>query len=186
MHAPLVGLMGYAQAGKDTFGAALGWRRFAFADALKTVAYDINPWVIDQWNDVWDLQTLVDQEGWDVAKVKYPDVRPFLQKLGMAVRTHIDPSVWVQAAFLNYNPAEPTVFTDVRYENEVDAIRSRGGYLVKIVRGGHTAANDHVSETLCDVIQPDFLVTAPDGDVAMLENKARMFNSSFFLNEVWS
>jgi hypothetical protein len=42
-HQPLVGLVGYARSGKDTFAAALGYRRLAFADPLKELALAVNP-----------------------------------------------------------------------------------------------------------------------------------------------
>lgn len=176
MNAPLFGLMGYAQAGKDTFGAALGYRRFAFADVLKAVAYDTQ----DEMG-----KSYIDKVGWDRAKQHEP-WRVFLQNLGVAVRTHLSPDAWVDAAFRHYNPSEPTVFTDVRFPNEVEAIRSRGGQIIKIVRTGHKPANGHVSEAYCDQVTPDFTVTAADGDVASLVRKAQLFTTSFFVEECWS
>lgn len=190
---PLIGLMGYAQAGKDTFAAATGYRRLAFADVLKAVAYDSSPlvWSGSGMYDPFEapdtyLNTIVDEYGWDRAKIEISGVREFLQRLGAAVRDHLDPDAWVRAAFNNYDPSVPTVFTDVRYENEFNAIRQRGGYIVKIVRTGHAPANSHKSETFCDLVQPNFTVVAEDGDVEGLRRKAGLFAASFQLNEVWS
>ena len=50
------------------------------------------------------------------------------------------------------------VYTDVRYPNEADFIRSKGGLIIKVVRPGVQPANNHVTEKNVDLIQEDVLL----------------------------
>lgn len=145
----IVGLSGYAQSGKDTVGQVLvehhGFARIAFADALRDVLYDLNPLVagdtaVSEW---------VDHGGWEWAKGNVP-VRDYLQRLGVAVREHVDPDVWVNAALRQIEPGGRYVITDMRFPNEYDAIVAAGGEAWRVERKGVTAANAHVSETALD------------------------------------
>lgn len=157
MRAPLIGLMGTAQSGKDTFAGLLGYRRIAFADALKQVALDCDPTFRPYGAALHHrLSELVGQFGWEYAK-KERGVREFLQNLGAAVR-QVDPNFWVRAAFAQYDPDRPTVITDVRYLNEVNTIRSKGGFIVRIDRPGVESPNDHVSEHEWRQVRPDLSV----------------------------
>lgn len=170
MSAPLFGLVGYAQSGKDTFAGYLGFRRIAFADALKSVAEFMNPVITPEYERL--SKYLV--EGWEAAKTR-PGVREYLQNLGMAMRSYAGESVWVDAAFKNYDPALPTVFTDVRFQDEYDAIRARGGQIIRIVREGQKPANGHVSEQLASEDYgpyADYTLYAPWDGVLHLEAHA--------------
>lgn len=159
MRAPLVGLMGTAQSGKDTFAGLLGYRRIAFADVLKQMALRCDPAFYLDGYDWYGLNTIVDMHGWEYAKA-VPGVREFLQNLGAAVR-HYDQGFWVRAALHGvdgYDPSKPTVITDVRYINEVQAIRARGGFIVRIDRPGVESPNNHVSEHEWRSVTPDLSV----------------------------
>lgn len=121
----LIGMIGFAGAGKDTAAEALlgrGFERRAFADALKAVALAM---------------------GWD--GVKDERGRRFLQDLGLACREHIHERVWLDAALRDIEGRD-VVITDVRFLNEAEAVREAGGILVRVVRPGVGPANDHVSE----------------------------------------
>mgnify|MGYP006281976585 CR=1 FL=1 len=78
----IIGLAGYAGAGKDTAGDILiqkhDYMRIAFADKIRAFIYDINPQV-----GSLTLQEVVAKDGWDVAK-QIPEVRRLLQDTGIA------------------------------------------------------------------------------------------------------
>lgn len=140
----IVGLTGYAGAGKDTAADWLvrhrGFTRVAFADGVKELALRLGgP----------GLRADVEAVGWDELK-RDPGVRERLQDIGLAVREVIGADVWVRAAF-DRMPAEGRfVVTDVRFLNELEAIRSAGGKVVRIERPGTGPANGHVSEVGLD------------------------------------
>lgn len=165
----LIGLMGYAQSGKDTAAAALikqGYRRVAFADALRDMLYAINPIThIEQDHLNWQcideirLQYVVDRHGWDFAKQVLPEVRELLQRLGTeAGRKVLGDGIWVDTAMAKVKPGGKYVITDVRFPNEAEAIRAAGGQLIRIIRPGCGPVNNHPSETALDGLEADVTV----------------------------
>ena len=95
-------------------------------------------------------------------KVQYT-VRQLLQEVGTdAMRNVIHPNVWVNALFADYIPVQyhdggifynkkeyPNwIITDVRFPNEAEAIKSRGGVLIRVERNKDTGT--HPSETALD------------------------------------
>lgn len=168
----IVGLTGKYGSGKDTVGSILvedfGYQRIAFADALKTVFEDIDPLVALQGSAVNYSQWLEECNGdREVAKT-HPDVRRYLQVIGVAVRTQ-DPDFWLRVARIeHFSENHPVVVTDVRFPNEVDHIYSLGGIVMRVVRQGYTG-DDHTSETALDsYILPEI---RNDGTVEELRSK---------------
>ena len=159
MSSPLVGLVGYAQAGKDTFAGYLGFKRLAFADKLRDVAYDGSPWYREQ----------VLKYGYEWSKANVHGFREFLQDFGMAVREHFGEDTWVNAAFNDYDPSVATVFTDVRFPNEIARIKAEGGIIVRIDRVGHAPANTHISEHAWQATRPDEHYVFADGALHHME-----------------
>jgi len=146
----LIGLSGYAQSGKDTAAAVLrevGYERIAFADTLRSAVYALNPLMPDGRR----VQDVVDEMGWDRAKVNFTEIRTLLQKMGTEVgRNLLGENIWVDTALAGLDQSRKYVVTDCRFPNEADAIRSRGGIVLRIARTGVTKANDHPSETSLD------------------------------------
>jgi hypothetical protein len=195
---PLIGLIGKKRVGKDTFAAVLveefGFARVAFADPLKAMALTIDPWALpgDEHRLFMRLTDLIDDEGWEVAKEEYPEVRRFLQRLGDGVR-QFDPEFWVGAGMYAADIArrgvfahrnadyyaegkspKPVVITDVRYPNEADAIRDAGGTLIRIVRPDADDGDTHASETALDGYAADTVVSN-QGSLDLLTWSARQF-----------
>jgi len=148
-----IGLIGLAGSGKDTAAEALGefgyWKA-AFANHLKQLAYEFG----------WDGQK--DERG-----------RALLQDLGMAARRY-NPNFWIeQLTWPTKSRAHnlPQVFTDVRFQNEADYVRSIGGIIVRIVRPGIISGN-HESELKQSEIAAD-LEIVNDGTIEDLHNKIR-------------
>lgn len=163
----IIGLAGYAGAGKDTVGDILiqkyGYRRVAFADKIRSFLYDINPQI-----GSLTLQTIVNESGWDIAKIN-PEVRRLLQDTGIAGRNLLGEDIWIweslgevvySAANTNADGGtsgsieEKIVVTDVRFENEAKFIKDFGGQVWQVVREGVKPYNDHISEV--DLIGYDF------------------------------
>jgi hypothetical protein len=126
-----VGFIGLAGSGKDTAALALtarGWRRKAFADHLKSLAFSF---------------------GWD----GYKDAkgRKLLQDLGMAARAYNE-NFWIDQAYYGLTSISenfskiPMVWTDVRFENEAEFIRKRGGIIIRIKRPEQISRDQHESE----------------------------------------
>lgn len=145
-----IGLIGLAGSGKDTAADALMFThcRCSFASRLKRIARMLG------WNGEKD------ERG-----------RAFLQDLGMAVR-RFDEDTWIRLLREEISPPiQQFVFTDVRFQNEVDFVRSIGGIIVRIVRPGIIAQN-HESELKQAEIAADIEVVN-DGTIEDLHNKIR-------------
>lgn len=162
----VIGVFGSAGAGKDTLASTLvtlGYERVAFADRLKAVALSCDPWIRRPKanNGYSRLSHIVEMVGWEVAKTAFPEVRKFLQDLGVAVRDNVGQHVWVDAA-LRSAEGKNIVITDVRFPNEFEAVRAAGGKLVRIDRPDHgvlTAdAAKHISETAWRNETPDYVI----------------------------
>ncbi|MGP3686216.1 hypothetical protein ACTVZO_16170 [Streptomyces sp. IBSNAI002] len=151
---PLVGFAGAARSGKDTAADVLlsaGWQRKAFADKVKEMLYALDPLMVEKEyaEGVTSLRYEVDGYGWETTKDVYPEVRRYLQQLGTeGGRAVLGENVWVDALLRDYESWGPTVITDVRFPNEADAIRSRGGLVLLVERAGqdHIAHAGHASE----------------------------------------
>ncbi len=82
-------------------------------------------------------------------------VREFLQKLGTeSIRDVIHPNAWVTALMCDYRPKKLSeyypskwIVTDVRFPNEAQAIKDKGGLLIRVDRPGVRPINLHPSET---------------------------------------
>ncbi|WP_188187573.1 hypothetical protein [Nonomuraea sp. SYSU D8015] len=162
----IIGLSGYAGAGKDTVADLLvrehGYRKFAFADRLKELLLEIDP-IIDApgFEDTrgvpldWScrrVSDLVEDLGWDDAKRKFPEVRRLLQVTGEAVKSLINPYVWVGQVLEQLPNSGRVVISDVRFLHEAKALSDRVHMLrgqfkvVRVHRDGVGPVNDHVSE----------------------------------------
>ena len=147
----IVGLTGYARSGKDSIAHTLvnkyGFERVAFADPIRELLYALNPIVGFDWDGGgWDLRSVVDIDGWDNAKLN-PTIRRLLQTLGVGARNIIDEEIWVIKALRTMSGDGNYVVTDVRFENEIVALRFLGAQIWRVERPGVTAVNDHISET---------------------------------------
>lgn len=140
----IVGLTGRAQHGKDFTARVLaefGFKRYAFADQLKSMALVLNPYIDSKYT--LRLYQLVQDQGWDGAK-ENPEVRRFLQVLGTeGVREHLGEDAWVAALekHIRDDTGDPNfyarniVITDVRFPNEARWVtRNQGGVLWRIRR----------------------------------------------------
>lgn len=149
----IVGLMGYAQSGKDEVAKILvnkfEFERRAFADKIRDMLYDMNPMVGGE-----PIQMRVDADGWDKAK-QHPEVRRLMQVLGVAARQHLSESVWISPALSNMSMTSRYVISDVRFSNEAYMIRALGGEIWRIDRPGIGPANKHVSEKQLESISAD-------------------------------
>lgn len=168
----LIGLTGYAGAGKDAVATHLtercGFTRVAFADALRSSLYALNP-IIGPTR----LQEHVDAVGWDAAKA-HPEVRALLQRLGTeAGRNVLGTDIWVDAAMRYADLWEHCVISDCRFPNEAAAVIIRKGHLVRVVRPGVEAVNGHISEHALDAF-PAAVTIHNDGTLGDLGVKVEL------------
>ena len=163
----VIGVAGVAQSGKSTLGELVaqhnGFHHHNFADIMRDFLYAVNPLVTTNIIDINEdgendgeydvvmtdsrVRDIVDAIGWDRAKVEYPEVRQLMQRLGTeAGRNLFGENFWVDQFFSTHKVGS-LIVTDVRFPNEAQAIKDRGGIIVRIKRDGYEAVNGHISET---------------------------------------
>ena len=179
----IVGVTGHARHGKDSIGNILrdeyGFRKYAFADQLKSMALALNPLIpvqpprddLQEAVYVTRLADLVSRRGWETAKM-LDEVRRFLQVLGTeGVRGHLGEDAWIRALERRIDEdaaaedASPNiVITDVRFPNEAKAIRDRGGEIWRVRRYGfdNGLGTDHDSERFVDYLPAKYTLVAKD------------------------
>jgi dephospho-CoA kinase len=168
----IIGLSGYAQVGKDTVAQILveeyGYSRIGFADIIRNACYRLNPIVTLEG---LRLAHVVDLEGWDIAK-QLPEVRRILQVMGTEVgRDLIDPQIWVELTLHNTSKKDKIVIPDVRFKNEAEEIKWRGGQIWRVSRiDKDSPVNLHRSETEMDSWSFDHYV-ANNGTIEDLQDE---------------
>ena len=160
----IIGISGKAGSGKDTAAKMLEvlyanpdisyedfsnrkYKNFAdiqivhFADILKEtvqVLFGIGEW---ETNTQEGKKTTIEWIG--------KTVRELLQGVGQGLRDAIDPNLWIKVLFANTENWSNYIIADVRYPNELDAIKERNGVLLRIDRKDAGAGN-HSSEIALD------------------------------------
>jgi len=132
----IIGLAGRAGSGKSTcanFLESKGFKKDAYAKIMKeAVAVMFGVPLSTLLGDI-TVKSQVDPY-WDMT------YRHMLQQFGTeACRKTFGGDVWEKALWRQYTyplmrPAEGLVIEDVRFPNEAEAIRHRGGFVIEIVR----------------------------------------------------
>jgi len=141
----LIGVIGKAGAGKDTFAKYFidrGWKRYGFADPLKRMlecAFDIDPAVWD------DHETKERKIPWLGRSPRY-----LAQTIGTEWgRNLVHPDVWLLLAEQVMIKEPKLIIPDVRFDNEAQWILRNGGTLIMVQKdeqwavdnGGHASEN---------------------------------------------
>lgn len=157
----IVGLAGRAGSGKTTAAAAIvarhpGFRRVRFADPIKRMCRELG---------LTDAQVDGDEKELPMKLLCGHTPRFAMQSLGTEWgRNMIGEGLWINALMVAardlLNQGLSVVVDDVRFPNEVEAIRRMGGVLVRIVRpdSNPPAGGEHMSERLVDMLDVDHVV----------------------------
>lgn len=141
----IIGICGFIGSGKDTIADYLvnlhGFRRESFANSLKDAVAQVFGWdrtMLEgrtkqsrEWRDQVDP--------WWADRLNMPELTPrlMLQLWGTEVcRRGFHDDIWI-ASLENKlrNSRDDVVISDCRFPNEIRAIRSAGGQVVRVVRG---------------------------------------------------
>jgi len=181
----LVGLCGGIGAGKGTVANHLerthGFTTLSFATPLKEMVRDLF-----RLEDRHVFGTQEDKAE-PLPHVTGPDGQPrtarkLLEHMGTEGVRAMDPQWWVKLAMFRAQDARVkghhVVFDDVRFGNEIDAIRAAGGSIWVLERLGNPhGGTGHASDLewrskVQDCYASGFCIAAPDGDLDGLRRMA--------------
>lgn len=163
----LIGLTGVMGSGKDTAGQfiidyihslRMRARRDAFADRLKVSAAKAIGFELADDAECISLMNEIKVNGEITVRIPRDEQytapyehtisgRSFLQYYGTeAHRDVFGYDFWVDAVLSGYDIREVLVVTDVRFDNEAQAVRDKGGVIWEVKRPGIRTAHAHPSE----------------------------------------
>jgi len=158
----LLGFCGPAQAGKTTAACTVvgrfpGWTRISFADPLRAMlrALGLTP------------EDMSDRKEEPMAILCGRTPRYALQTLGTEWgRRLVGDDIWLRAAEQRVKhllcAGHSVVIDDVRFDNEAEMIRERGGRVVLLARPGFSASRAHASEAGVHEHLVDHVIEAAD------------------------
>jgi hypothetical protein len=179
-----------------------GWEIKKWAGKLKDIASLLTGIPVESFEDQEFKKTLLGPE-WgtvtlnplnsipvfsDIQFNSLMSVREFLQKLGTdAIRDGLHTNAWVNALMAGYKPGPfyPDVaiekhaklpnwiITDTRFPNEAQAIKDKGGIVIRVDRPGVKPINDHPSEVGLDDWKFDYKI-ANVSDIKALSLSVRI------------
>ena len=157
----IIGITGHARHGKDSVADVIvkyfGYHKCALADVMKEACR-----VIFGWTDAHlygDLKDVVDKKygvsprhalqslGTEWGQYKLSEYDSFAEVTGR--------KLWVNSLLNRVNG--DTVISDVRFPHEADAIRERGGFIIRVNRD-YEVDLSHESERSIEDITPDFTI----------------------------
>lgn len=184
----LIGISGLARSGKNVTASLINeilienkkeqYKEKAFAYLVKKFCSELTGIPIEGWETEEDKNTELGPE-WAVynelgMKVKITR-RKFMQRLGTgAITSHLHPNAFINQMFLNYDPSNLLLITDIRFMNELTAVqKDRNGFIIRIQKPGNKQLND-VSETELDKYTGwDYLIIN-DGTKEELKAKVKL------------
>lgn len=139
----IIGLIGFAGSGKGTAADFLvqkqGFTKLAFADAVKDATAAIFGWPRNLLEGDTDESRKFREtkDEWWSERFEYDfSPRLALQMMGTeAGRDVFHSDLWIHALSKKISMYKNVVIADVRFPNEIEAIRNMGGFIVRIKRG---------------------------------------------------
>jgi len=164
MKPTVVGIIGNQGAGKDAICNYLretkGFIKVGFSDPIYELLWEMNP-AIEVCSDYFiRYRKAKSAFGQDGAKRHYPEIRRWLQIIGTEYgRNVFGQYCWIRALDARIKDSPLVAIRDVRFENEIDYIRARGGFIVH-VESNRAPERDtsHDSEKLVFADHADYTV----------------------------
>lgn len=158
----VIGICGYKGSGKSTVAKHLvnehGFMPINFKDALVSE-------VIAKFTEVLiELKKLYKLEQYELFEQKPAVVRALLQNYGTEVRRADDKDYWVKRWEEKVTGSNRNIVTDdVRFFNELTAIKGVNGILIRVKRDDITTGGTHTSETEQESFMEDFTIEGVKG-----------------------
>ena len=142
----IIGLGHYSRTGKDSLAnyliqdlrsSGLVAKKIPFAWKLKQICHDLYAWDGLREPEFYDTT-----DGEKFRDIKLPTIGKTPVEIWVAmgtpaVRNNVYMDTWINFVLKSDHQADVIVIPDVRFPNEIQAVRDAGGWLAKIVRPGY-------------------------------------------------
>ena len=156
----MIGFLGKMQSGKDTSAdyicSKYGYKKMAFAQHLKKSLQEMFGFTYEQMHDQYKKNSI--DSNWGITP------RSAMQKVGTDILRHIFSALlfnnndniaknfWVKRADIYYKETLNdhkglVIWSDVRFQNEVDYIIKNGGIIIKINRESYSSHEESREES---------------------------------------
>jgi hypothetical protein len=148
MNPVIIGLGHWSRSGKDTFANALidilhemdstlRVGRRSFASKLKDVTHQLYGWAGLQDEAYYNDPATEHERDVVLPALGMTPVEMWVKFGTPAVRDQVYDATWVDYLLKTDHGLDVMIIPDVRFSNEVKAIRDAGGHLIKVVRDGY-------------------------------------------------
>jgi hypothetical protein len=176
MYPKLIALTGYKGSGKDSCADAITgqmgpYKEYSFAKPVKQIceiAFGLT------WEEMEGNRKLKEQ-----ILDRYPEESPrrLMQQVGTDLFRTLWPDVWIECFnrhIFSQKDARICV-TDMRFPNELQAVRAHGGLTIRVVRTDQPESIDpHPSERYINQLDVDHEILAATGELESLHKQIRL------------
>lgn len=144
----IIAITGLKRSGKDTIANYLrdnyGYTIFRFAEPIKKVIILLMEYANISKDDIENYLEF-DKE------VVIPELNASYRQLAQTLgtewgREQIDQDFWVNLLNFTIKDNDKVVISDLRFESEVDFIKTKKSYIIKVYRGDDEIKDEHISE----------------------------------------
>ena len=189
----IIGLGHYSRTGKDTLANYLVTdlrahgiiaKKIPFAWKLKDTCHQLYGWSGLKCAEFYDTK-----DGEPFRDVKLPGLNMTPVEVWVvmgtpAVRNNVYMNTWIDFVLKSDHQADVIIIPDVRFPNEVEAIRDAGGWLGKIVRPGYGPRNTVADRALVGFTGWDAVI-GQSGLMGELEQWALSLSEAISLNQLY-
>lgn len=178
----LIGISAKKQHGKDSVASIIQeltnnkFKNVKFADKLKDFVCELINCTRENLEDedfknkhLGSEWIFLDNDG--ITQAMTP--RLLMQKIGTdALRNNVHKNIWVNATFSRYCEKCNWLITDLRFPNELSAIKAKGGITIRVNRSSILNNDSHESETSLDYSEFDYIIEN-NSDLESLKEKVK-------------
>lgn len=126
----IIAIAGNARCGKDTLGKNFSYllNQYGIKSSLYSFADELKRETDDFLKQTLGISSYTDDN--DEKAI----IRPFLVFWGTDLRRRLNPTIWVDKVFERIKENEIAIITDLRFENELEFVKSNNGSIIYLSR----------------------------------------------------
>ena len=176
----IIGLGHQKRTGKNIAASAMGdyldnknisYSIHGFADKLKDICSDLYGWAGLKGRDYYESHG--NEKEVVLPAIKKSPRQIWLAFGTLAVRNQVYEHTWADYLLKNCK-TDVLIIPDLRFPDEFEAIKRRGGACIKVIRHGLAESADIADTALSDETRWDYTIEAESGDIGMVRSQAKL------------